>query len=71
MKKKKNKRYEDQTQGKKIIHHGSATQGGSNFGQGSSHLGSDANKQGSVSGRGSNYDNEKDTPNGPYLDIGT
>lgn len=40
-------------------HHGSTTQGGSNFGQGSSQMGKRANRQGSESGSGSNYGNER------------
>ena len=40
-------------------HHGSTTQGGSNFGQGSLQLGRRANKQGSESGKGANYDHEQ------------
>ena len=40
-------------------HHGSTTQGGSNFGQGSLQLGRYANRQGSVSNKGANYDNEQ------------
>ena len=39
--------------------HGSTVQGGSNYGQGSSDLPNRANKQGSESGPGSNYANEK------------
>lgn len=34
------------------FHHGSTTQGGSNFGQGSAQLGRNANRQGSESGSG-------------------
>ncbi|MBS1662742.1 MAG: hypothetical protein JST68_16985 [Bacteroidetes bacterium] len=41
------------------FHHGSTTQGGSNFGQGSIQLGRNANKQGSESTTGSDYGNEK------------
>ncbi len=41
------------------FHHGSTTQGGSNFGQGSLQLGKDGNKQGSESSSGSSYGNEK------------
>ncbi len=40
-------------------HHGSTTQGGSDFGQGSAQLAKDGNKQGSESSSGSNYGNEK------------
>lgn len=40
-------------------HHGSTTQGGSNYGQGSMQLGRNANKQGSEGTSGSNYDNER------------
>jgi hypothetical protein len=41
------------------FHHGSTTQGGSNFGQGSMELGDKANRQGSESNDGANYENEK------------
>ncbi|HEY4286783.1 MAG TPA: hypothetical protein VGN00_06755 [Puia sp.] len=44
---------------KATFHHGSTTQGGSDFGQGSMQLGKDGNKQGSESNSGSNYGNEK------------
>jgi len=40
-------------------HHGSTVQGGSNFGQGSEQLGKQAYKQGSESGKGANYNNER------------
>ena len=40
-------------------HHGSTTQGGSNFGQGSLQLGRYANRQGSESNKGANYDHEQ------------
>jgi len=38
--------------------HGSTTQGGSNFGQGSHQLGKAAEEQGSKTGEGSNYEDE-------------
>ena len=38
--------------------HGSTTQGGSDFGQGSHQLGSAAQQQGGASGKGSNYADE-------------
>jgi hypothetical protein len=41
------------------FHHGSTTQGGSNFGQGSLQLGDKANRQGSESNDGASYANEK------------
>ena len=41
------------------FHHGSTTQGGSNFGQGSMQLGKKADRQGSESNSGANYENEK------------
>ena len=44
---------------KATYHHGSATQGGSNFGQGSYQLGKRANQQGSESNKGANYDQER------------
>jgi len=40
-------------------HHGSTTQGGSDFGQGSMQLGRNANRQGSEGNSGSKYGNEK------------
>ena len=40
-------------------HHGSTTQGGSNYGQGSMQLGRNANKQGSEGSSGSSYNNER------------
>jgi len=39
--------------------HGSTTQGGSNFGQGSIQLGNSSAKQGSESNKGSNYEDEQ------------
>jgi len=39
--------------------HGSTTQGGSNFGQGSLQLGNKSIKQGSESGDGANYEDEQ------------
>jgi hypothetical protein len=45
------------------FHHGSTTQGGSNFGQGSSNLGRYGNVQGSEGNDGANYENEKDWNN--------
>ena len=44
---------------KLVSHHGSTTQGGSDFGQGSSYLGSESYKQGSEGNSGSNYENER------------
>ena len=44
---------------KATYHHGSTTQGGSNFGQGSLQLGKQANKQGSESNKGANYNREQ------------
>ena len=41
------------------FHHGSTTQGGSNYGQGSQDLGNKSIKQGSESNEGSNYDSEE------------
>lgn len=41
------------------FHHGSTTQAGSNYGQGSNDLGKHADKQGSESNDGSNYGNEQ------------
>jgi hypothetical protein len=42
---------------KRVVHTGSTTQGGSNFGQGQSSLGNP--QQGTEKGRGSNYENEQ------------
>jgi hypothetical protein len=42
---------------KEIVHTGSTTQGGSNFGQGQGSLGNP--QQGAEKGRGSNYENEQ------------
>lgn len=47
------------TNSRAAFHHGSTTQGGSNFGQGSYQLGKDANRQGSEGNSGSDYGNEK------------
>ena len=41
------------------FHHGSTTQGGSDFGQGSGQLGKDGGKQGSESNDGANYNGEQ------------
>lgn len=41
------------------FHHGSTTQGGSDYGQGSSELGKEPNRQGSESNDGANYANER------------
>lgn len=41
------------------VHNTSATQGGSNFGQGSAGLGKKSIRQGAQSSKGSNYDNEQ------------
>jgi hypothetical protein len=67
-KKRHNMKKDSQTKQKEILedkpsratfYPGSTTQGGSNFGQGSSQLGKDGNKQGSESSSGSDYGNEK------------
>jgi len=63
MKNNKNRQNTDIQEGnpkrKATYHHGSTTQGGSNFGQGSNQLGKDGNRQGSESGKGANYGNEQ------------
>lgn len=41
------------------FHHGSTTQAGSNYGQGSHDLPDEGNRQGLESNEGANYDNEK------------
>ncbi|HTR31671.1 MAG TPA: hypothetical protein VMH27_20505 [Puia sp.] len=41
------------------FHHGSTTQGGSNFGQGSADIGNDDSGQGEETSDGSNYGNER------------
>jgi hypothetical protein len=48
------------SQGRPKFRTGTTTQGGSNYGQGSMHLGANANKQGSERNKGSNYANEQD-----------
>jgi hypothetical protein len=55
----KQKDIKEGTPNRAEFHHGSTTQGGSDFGQGSIQLGKDANRQGSESDSGSNYGNEK------------
>jgi hypothetical protein len=55
----KQKEVQEGTPNRATYHHGSTTQGGSNFGQGSMQLGKRANKQGSEGNSGSNYGNEK------------
>ena len=49
--------------GRAIYHTGSTTQGGSNYGQGSSQLDSGAYKQGDTRRAGSNYQDETSIPN--------
>lgn len=59
---KKNKRLPEPREdrpSKADFHHGSSTQGGSNYGQGSQDLGNKSIKHGSESNDGSNYDNEE------------
>ena len=55
----KQKEVQEGTPNRATYYHGSTTQGGSNFGQGSMQLGKRANKQGSEGNSGSNYGNEK------------
>jgi len=57
--KKKKKAIKEDKPSRASIHPGSTTQGGSDFGQGSSQLGKKSLKQGSEKGKGSNYDNEQ------------
>jgi len=52
----------EQNQGHSIVKTGSTVQGGPNYGQGSSHLGSQAYKQGETKNAGANYGNEKEEP---------
>ncbi|NCI48157.1 hypothetical protein [Sediminibacterium soli] len=59
MKKSKQKPVTENKPTRAAIHQGSATQGGSNFGQGSAGLGRDSIRQGEQKGRGSNYENEQ------------
>lgn len=54
----KPKEVKEGTNNRASFEHGSTTQGGSNFGQGSSDLPKQSIKQGSESNDGSNYDNE-------------
>ena len=55
---KRNKPKEDRPS-RAEFHHGSTTQGGSDYGQGTNDLGKHADKQGSEANSGSNYSNEK------------
>jgi hypothetical protein len=61
MKKKsqKQKKIQEGKPNKASFHHGSTTQGGSNFGQGSLQLGRYASHQGSESNEGADYRNEQ------------
>lgn len=52
----------EQNQGRSIVNTGSTVQGGPDYGQGSSHLGSRAYKQGEKKNEGANYGNEKEKP---------
>ena len=54
----KEKPVQEGTHSRAEIHPGSTTQGGSNFGQGSSQLGKKSIHQGEVKNDGANYDNE-------------
>jgi len=67
MKNNTNKQHNDIQEGnpksRATYHHGSTTQGGSNFGQGSTQLGKESNRQGSESNRGANYNEEKNWDN--------
>lgn len=56
---KQNNIQEGNPKSKATYHHGTTTQGGSDFGQGSMQLGKQANKQGSEKNTGSNYANER------------
>ena len=55
----KQKEVQEGTPNRAEWHHGSTTQGGSDFGQGSMQLGRNANRQGSEGNSGSDYGNEK------------
>jgi hypothetical protein len=58
--KKKNHNHPQEDQPtRSTLHPGSTTQGGSNFGQGSSQLSKDSYKQGNKAGKGSNYEHEQ------------
>lgn len=61
MKTKTNKQYpvQEDKPNRATEHHGSTTQGGSDFGQGSVQLGNNSLRQGSEKGNGSNYDDEQ------------
>jgi len=56
---KQNNIQEGNPKSKASFHPGSTTQGGSNFGQGSLHLGKPSYKQGSEKNAGANYANER------------
>lgn len=57
----------DGEQGRASFHPGNTTQGGSNHGQGSGYLGPSSYKQGSESGKGTNYETEA----GRFAETGT
>ncbi|HVU57788.1 MAG TPA: hypothetical protein VHD83_22155 [Puia sp.] len=56
---KQNNIQEGNPKSKAIYHHGSTTQGGSTFGQGSLQLGKQSQRQGSENNEGANYGNER------------
>jgi hypothetical protein len=56
---KQNNIQEGNPRSKATYHHGTTTQGGSNFGQGSLDLGKHSYRQGSEKNEGANYGNER------------
>lgn len=59
MKKNRPEKIKEDKPSRATYHHGSTTQAGSDYGQGSNDLGDHATEQGSESSDGSNYSNEK------------
>jgi len=59
MKKKQPPKIKEDRPSRADFHHSSTTQGGSNYGQGSTDLDKHAEKQGSEKNAGANYDNEQ------------
>ena len=59
MRKVKTKKIREDRPNRAEVHHGSTTQAGSDFGQGSNDLGNDTSQQGSESNDGANYSNEQ------------
>ena len=59
MQKNKTKKVREDQPNRAEFHHGSTSQAGSDYGQGSNDLGKHADRQGSETSEGSDYSNEK------------